>query len=301
MLILLSKQILRQLIDQYRADHPRQTGFAHLHFSNMVAELDAFDAGQKKASGLFKAVKEATQQVEEARLLAERSLYLAQRMPLLLGGLSDFWTAELTKNQDIQTVLQDIHLLSSSVHQLPNAMYQTLNTTLNNGMQQISAEREAAIEQFFSEFVQTQQTMLAEEKAYSRLLAELRDTLQESNQLVESSNDLANILFPQESSGAGPAMGIDDYRAILTDVNETLRELNRLVAATQQMEALPAIEKVNQLIVSSLDQVEQGGETLIDLSFKRGLLLILIAATVFLIAQTLFIFIKRKLVDHGEP
>lgn len=312
---------LRELILQWRDDNPGHTGFAYLRFGYMAADKSASASDRKKASGLFKSVENATQQVEETRLMAERTTYLATRIPLLAGGIGDYWMSELVRNQEIKMLLEDIHRLSSTVDQLPKIIARERSAAIDQSMQEInawtrtsieqtmvgiSAEREQALKQFFSEFSKERQgaleDMLAEEKTYSRLMAEMRETLQSGNQLILSANDLVKSLpVPDEAASASgaedaaPPMTIKDYQAVLADVNKTILETTRLLAAIEKTADSPAIEKLNQLIVNSMDKAGQEGEELIDLSFKRGMLLTLLAVVALLLAQILFVYIKKRL------
>ena len=236
---------LRELITQWRDDNPDHTGFAYLRFDYMAADKSASASDRKKASGLFKSVEIATQQVEETRLMAERTTYLATRIPLLAGGLGDFWMSELVRNQDIKMLLEDIHRLSSTVDQLPKIIAQERSAAIDQSIQEISAwsrtsieqtmvgiaaEREQALKQFFGEFSKERQValedLLAQEKTYSRLMAEMRETLQSGNQLILSANDLVNSLpvpdeaaTPSGAKEAAPPMTIENYQTLLADVN----------------------------------------------------------------------------------
>jgi hypothetical protein len=311
------QRTLRELIEQWRTDHPEHTGFAYLRFGYMASDGAASPSVKQKAGGLFKSVKEATKQVEEARLLAERTTYLATRIPLLLGGLGDFWMGDLVKNKDIQTLLADIHQIAITVHQLPEKLSQERTEAISQSMQEvstwsrsaidrtmrnISAEREQTIKQFFDELSKERQNalkeMLAEETTYSKLLAELRKTIEEGNQLLVSAGELAKMLpAPSENEvETAPAMDLNDYRVLLADVQITIRELKSLLDSLEKAADSPALEKINQLIESSMDKAGKEGEELIDLSFKRGVLLTLLAVVALLLAQVLFIYVKKRLV-----
>jgi hypothetical protein len=86
-LTLAEQQDLRDLIHAWRRSHPTQTAFAYIRFSDFAEERQTFTLAEaNKARGLFKSVQEATQKVDEIRLVAERGIYLATRMPLLFGG-----------------------------------------------------------------------------------------------------------------------------------------------------------------------------------------------------------------------
>ncbi|WP_372682634.1 hypothetical protein [Desulfosarcina sp.] len=315
------QRTLRELITQWRADNPDQTGFAYLRFGYMASDPTASASDRKKAGGLFQSVRDATHQVEEARLLAERTTFLATRIPILAGGLGDYWMSDLVKNQNIKTLLADVHRLSATVDQLPEMIAQERSAAISQSMQEInawsrsaidltmssiSAERERTLEQLFSEFNRERQNtledMLAEEKTYSRLLAEMRDTLQAGHQLILSANQLVNMLpVPKDAASAtdkdqaSPAMSVDDYRAVLADVRETIRELTSLLTVAEKTADSPVLEKVNQLIANSMDQAGKEGEELINLSFKRGMLLTLFAMVALLFAQIIFIYVKNKL------
>ena len=310
------QRTLRELITQWRADNPDHTGFAYLRFGYMASDPTASASDRKKAGGLFQSVADATQQVEDTRLMAERTTYLATRIPILAGGLGDYWMSDLVKNQDIKALLADVHRLSATVDQLPEMIAQERSAAISQSMQEInawsrvaidqtmssiSAERQQALEQLFSEFNKerenTLEDMLAEEKTYSRLLTEVRDTLQSGNQLILSANELANMLptpNPNETE-ATPAMSVDDYRAVLADVRETIRELTSLLTVAEKTADSPVLEKVNQLIATSMDQAGKEGEELINLSFKRGILLTLFAMVALLFVQIIFIYVKKKL------
>jgi hypothetical protein len=310
------RNTLRELIINWRDNHPDQTGFAYLRFGYLASSGTASAADRKKASGLFKSVQEATQQVEEARLLAERGIYLATRIPMLMGSLGDLWVADLSKNQDVRVLLQDIHRLSATVHQLPDTIAQERTAAIEQTMQEISnwsraaigqtmqgitAEREQTIKQFFGELSQERQQLLndllSQEQATSQMLTEMRATLQEGNLLLSSVNELVQSL-PKPDPGdasAGPAMGIEDYRALMADVRLIIGELNMLVGGVGKASNSPALERVNQIIVDSMDKAGQEGEELIDLSFKRGMLLTLFAVIALLVAQVVFIRIKKRM------
>ena len=293
------QRTFRQLIDDYRARYPEQTVFTNLHFSDLVSDSTVLPLDQKKAGGLFKAVKEATEQVEEARLLAERGLYLAMRVPLLLGNLGDFWMGELAKNQQIRMLSEDIHRFTSAVDQLPATISRERNAAIRQGVQEMNAWSRTTIKQFFSEFNKSRQEFLknvqTEEKTLSRLMAELRDTLQEGRQLVGSTVELAKMFGALEKNYIAPSMSIDDYRTILADIQVTIRELNLLLATAKETDDLPLLGKVNQMVVSSLGHAGKQGEAIVNLSFTRGMLLILFGVVILLIAQIVFVHIKKRI------
>ena len=88
------RSVLETMIAEWRQAHPDAEAIAFVRFDDFAeyrgkTVLDGVPLG----AGLLAPVSEATRQLAETRLLAERSMYLAKRMPLLLR-----WHAEAFMN-----------------------------------------------------------------------------------------------------------------------------------------------------------------------------------------------------------
>jgi hypothetical protein len=80
---------LRQLILLWRKNNPDKVVYNYLRFSEFAAQRRNSTLVKKvQAGGLFKTVKEVSQQVEETRMLAERGIFLGTRLPLLTGDFT---------------------------------------------------------------------------------------------------------------------------------------------------------------------------------------------------------------------
>ena len=101
------------------------------------------------------------------------------------------------------------------------------------------------------------------------------------------------LLAPTDD--AATQTGIEDYQALVADIHATVRELNTLVAAAQSSDVVNTAKTFNQLISNSLDQAGQEGETLIYITFRQSIWLILIAVAALLVAQILFVYIKKRM------
>lgn len=88
--------------------------------------------------GLFESVESASESVEEMRLLAERGMYLATRMPQLWGLFGDLWLTRWMNNPDLQTILSDVQQLSHGTA--------SLTSVAEKLPEQIAKERKAAID-----------------------------------------------------------------------------------------------------------------------------------------------------------
>jgi len=107
------QQELRDMIRAWRQDYPEQLFFSYLRFSDFAAaRRQSTLAKAVESGGLFASVKKVTKEVEETRLLAERGIFLASRMPLLAGGFGDVWLSQWILNPEIQKVVGDVHTFS---------------------------------------------------------------------------------------------------------------------------------------------------------------------------------------------
>ena len=78
---------LNGLIKEWRREHPDQTTFTYMRFGEFAKgrQMQSLIVDDK-ASGLFKSVQEASDEVENLRMLAERGIYLGTRLPFITGG-----------------------------------------------------------------------------------------------------------------------------------------------------------------------------------------------------------------------
>jgi hypothetical protein len=131
------QQDLRALILDWREAHPQILFFPSVRFGDFATQRATVD--KKAAGGLFKSVENATQQVEEARLLAERGMFLATRMPLLTGLFGSVWFSQLVKHPDMEKILNNVSQLT--------AVSERLTAVVEQLPDRISVERDATIKQ----------------------------------------------------------------------------------------------------------------------------------------------------------
>jgi hypothetical protein len=135
---------LMAMIRDWRRKHSDVVIFSYVRFSDFEKGRGISDPSSSKTSGgLFRSVAKATQQVEEARLLAERGMYIGSRLPLMTGALADVWFSQWSANPDVDKILTDIHKLSK----VPNQLAEITEILPDN----ITAERKAAVKQVMQE------------------------------------------------------------------------------------------------------------------------------------------------------
>jgi hypothetical protein len=92
-------------------------------------------------SGLFDSLHAATQQIDQTRLLAERSLFLAQRIPFLMRWQAEVYTGNALATREAQQTQAQIEQMS--------AIMETVSGLLAGMAQQLSTERQAALVDLF--------------------------------------------------------------------------------------------------------------------------------------------------------
>jgi hypothetical protein len=92
------------------------------------------------------------------RLLAERGMYLATRMPQLWGMFGDLWLTNILTGPDMKKILTDLSGLSQGTsglaaiaEKLPDQIATERETTIKQMMSAVSTERKAAIKDITTE------------------------------------------------------------------------------------------------------------------------------------------------------
>jgi len=315
---------LRQLILVWRKNNPDKVVYNYLRFSDFAGQRRNSTLVKKvQAGGLFKTVKEVTQQVEETRMLAERGIFLGTRLPLLMGNFAEVWLSQLLVSPETQKVLADVHTfstvserLATVAEQMPDKLmkdisklrWQTVaqimkevnnwsDVTLDKVMAKVALEREAFISQFMNRLIGEQQialdALLSEEPRVANLVTELRKAIEGGNNLLLTANTLTDKLNIGASDGS-----VDDSRPFdIKDYQETIGEATTLVEATNQLIGKVGLEQLLPELVKAIDQVEKESEELIDHSFRQGVLLILIAMGAYIVGRLIYNYLNKKLIE----
>lgn len=251
------QQDFKAIIMEWRKANPEVFIFPYIRFSDLIDVRGK--SMQAKATGLLSSVENATQEMEEMRMLAERGIYLGTRIPLMMSGFMDFWFSDLIQNPEIKKTMGDLHRFSASTEQLAN----------------VAEKLPDQIKDFISE-----------EQGVQEPLKELRRTLETGNELVTSTNALVDrlivgqLISGEDSSPAEP-FNIKDYQATLAEASKTIQLLERLIKSFDQVMLSQGWEQTLPRIVESLDRMGSEGDERIDHAFFLGLVFILI----FLVGQ----------------
>lgn len=293
------QQELNERIETFHAENPELSTFSNLRFADFPSKRASSTLKKKKSGGIFASVRNITDQVEQTRIMAERAMYLSSRLPLLSGKFADVWVSRLSKNPAVEDLRADLHnfaivsdRLATVAEQLPAQITSERNETILQLAGEASTLRHDAIEHLLEGFAEereaTLRQLIAEEERLGGVLTELRHTLTEANTLTLSVDTLAQRV----GVGAPPVPGeatepfvIEDYRKTIVDTGVVVTGLNDLVLSMNELLNSPGADLLAPSLVEAINEAGETSEDLIDHSFLRAALLILIALVGYVIAR----------------
>ena len=262
---------LREVLKRWRTDNPNAESVSFVRLADLERMGKRTSESSGQTSGLFgrlgldplAGLDPAVREVEQSRLLAERTVFYAQRMPGLISAQAELLVYEFAVAPETRD------LLNATVR--VGEASRTIANTTSALPEWATRERQAAIDQFMQALQSQQETMRA-------LLVELRQTLEAGTQTSQSLNvtvravdELVGRFKPNE---AAPAPGepkkpfdINDYTRAAAEFSATARELQQLVAALDQN--VPGVAAAAQ-------RATEGGRNLVDYAFRRALILIVV-------------------------
>lgn len=298
---------LMSIIKRWRKENPEVTFFPTIRFSDFAADRRASHLTKAGGQGgLFKSVEAATEQVEEMRLLAERGMYLATRMPQMSGLFAELWLTRLLENPHTAKVLTDVSTLSAATdrlaaaaEKLPDQIAVERNATIRQAMKSIAQERNSAVNQIAATLSAERKAALdafaSEEGRIRALLADLRQTLATGNEFVGSVNALATQFKSVTPSEPARPFDIRDYQMTLAELSNSAQELTKLAALLDRISDKVGADQLIPHIVNALDRAESEGEELIDHTMRQMILLIAIGLIGYIIAKLLIQYFSTKM------
>ena len=101
---------LRALITKWRGDNPNQYYVAYVRFQNLGDSPVSDEVDEIISSGGFlEPVEEVAREAHEARLLAERTLFLANRMPMFIEWHTTLAYRRIAASPEVSGVLDNLH------------------------------------------------------------------------------------------------------------------------------------------------------------------------------------------------
>jgi hypothetical protein len=286
---------LRDLIDQFRTNHPDVVA---VDFVRLTKLADArrvqtlVDAG--RPGGMLAPVKEANRNLEEMRLLAERLVFMATRMQLMVSLQVEMASAKLATQPEVRQLLENSATFTESVDRAAEAFAMVADDLPN--------ERRAAIEQLLAGLSAERERLLedlgSEDGDLRLALHDVRLTLETGREMADaldqalrSGDVLLARTFEAKKTAARP-FDIMDYQQMLAEATTTAREVQNTLAALERLLGSAGNEAELEPIIVGANRIQDEiVNEVIDRTFVRGVLLIL----VFFIVLTLYRWLARRL------
>jgi len=296
---------LRIIVRRWRQNNPEVLFFPLVRFSD-------FAAGRRESKltraddidGIFKSVEVATEQAEEMRLLAERGIYLATRLPQLWGLFGELWLSRMLDNPDLAKILEDLsrisnasNRLAATANSLPDRISKERKAAIEQVMENISKERSGAIKQLVSEVSAerkaTIENFLAEEQRIKGVLGDLKETLEAGNQLIGSINTLRD--HQGKPADQGKPFDIGDYQKTLVALSNSAQELTKLATTVERISSDIGVDELIPIVIKAMEEAESESEKLTKSATRMSLVVIGVWFAAYVIAKLLILFASKKI------
>jgi hypothetical protein len=222
-------------------------------------------------------------EMAQARLFAERALYVSQKMPTLVRWQTELLSINVLEQPALQHWATTATQIASSVERLSRVAEQL--------PQQVSAEREAILK-----------ALEAQEQSLKPLLNEARQTLTAGTELSVAMNTTLNTfdgvmkrLGVGEPKTGRPAstnaepFRIQNYGQTAVQLEAAARQLTVLLQTFEQTLGANSRTQLVSQISPVVQQAQAGGRELVDYAFQKALLfvaVVLLAALLYRLVST---------------
>ena len=266
---------LRKLIEEWRILHPSERNVAFIRFDDFAKSRmkDAFNEIIERG-GLLAPVNEAVREIHESRMMAERGLFLLERMPMMVQWEEQLFALEMLYQPETMKLLSDftsgvetLRGLKDVIGGLPGAAMRQQRDFFKNTHRLLEEERTL----FFADFQKQNDALRLITKQASDAASELR-------LMFDSIERMAD---PQHPRPADQPSGLDKINSGLEKLHVATKEVNALIAAlnvlmekTGQTNLSPALQEMDALAQKHERQIAMYAAGLIALVFILGLFLI---------------------------
>ncbi|MBC8011184.1 MAG: hypothetical protein H7067_13935 [Burkholderiales bacterium] len=294
---------LRQALEIWRGKNPLPENVFAVRALGVSAELERSSPVRNDRPGsVFGLLKldplagmdPAVREIARTRLLAERGLFLTQKMPQLLR-----WQLEL---------LNANALASPTVQQLV-----TNTTTLTASVDRVSRVAEELPAQVDMQREKIMEALDAQAKQLTPLVAEVRQTLGTGRDMSNSLNTTLVTLDalmkrfgvgePEAAAPPGPPappsepFRIQDYTVMAAQLEKTSRQLTELLAAVNQTVGPDNLARLSEQVAPAVKTAQAGGKDVVDYAFWKAVQLV----GVILLAVLLYRFLSAKFTGVIPP
>ena len=305
--------ILDWLILDWRRQNPDINFVIFTRFSDVSASrVKSIVSDVKIGSGFLAPVDEAKKAINETRLLAERSFFYAKRAPLIYTWQAENLTTNILAKPEIAQLLEGIKRSTLAIERVSEVM-KNLPGLIREERVFISSEldkRETSISKVLAEVRQTinetEHLVVTVDKlsdSGNNILHELRVTSESLNTTLITFDSMMSHHFPalskeEKARDKSKPFNINEYTEALAKVDSAAEELTGLMGASGNMINSDKLTyRIEQLNSAARDRVEHATEQ----SKKMIQTLFLYVALTLVLAFSLMVFYRKLFArNRGE-
>jgi len=273
---------LRKAIDEWSARNPDPAAVVYGRAIGLTAQLSKeSQPGRAPLGSVFQllmfdplaGLDPATRELAQARLLGDRALYVAQRMPSMLR-----WQAELLGENTAD--MPEVQKLIANSTRLVESMEQ-FTRVAEKFPAQVGAEREAILK-----------ALQSEEKNLTALAAQVREGLTAGSQMAVNLDKAIKTFdvmvehlksWPPSKEGSEP-FRIQDYTQAAAQIETASQKLTDLFRTFDQTVGSPNLAKA-----------QAGGKEVVDYAFEQAVRLIVIGCGAVFLTVLLYRIVGARL------
>ena len=235
-----SIRTLQALILDWRRANPQQHYVAFVRFHDLGVSEGANAVDRVLSSGgLLAPVEAVAREAHEARLLAERGVYIANRMPFLLGWQGDLLYRRVVSSPEMREALYDARAYRSVLERLAREV--------ENMPGRISAERVSAFRDLSERVAREREALFRQlgegAHSYGPLVEQLRITATATSDVTAGLERLiAGKPGSEPFSMQQLHTTVQGMAVVATDLNRVVSGLDNLLGGKSDLRGLAAIE-----------------------------------------------------------
>jgi hypothetical protein len=288
---------LRQSIEAWHRQSPNPEDVLAARAMGFASQVAKANQADTKGDSVFSLLQvdplsgldPAVREIAQTRLFAERALFVAQKMPVLLRWQTELLSVNAVEMPAVQQLVTNSTQIAVSVDRFARVAEQL--------PRQVSTERERILK-----------ALQSQESKLTPLVNEVRQTLTAGAQMSTSLNTtLTTFDTVMKRFGVGetnntkpPATNaepfrIQDYGQTAMKLEGAARQLTELLHSLDQTLGSTNVSQLSAQVGPAVQQAQAGGKELVDYAFWKGILLLAIACAALLVTGLLYRFLSVRL------
>lgn len=270
------QQELRLGILTWHQAHPQPEQMLAARAGGFASEVAAGDkAGGKRSGGVLNlltldplaGLDPAVREIAQARLLAERALFVTQKLPML--------------------ILYQTELLTTNALELPAVRQLVANTTqVSASIDRVAGVAEKLPDRLVKEREELVKALEAQEKTLRPIVSDVKQTVEAGGRLTESLTVTLKALdevlkrlglpAPPAPPTAAPSepFRIQEYTQAAAQAEATAKQLTELIATLDRTLASEPARRISEQVDPAVRRAEAGVKDILDRAFRDAILLV---------------------------